>query len=110
MLTIDVELGRQLRATNPSAEGWASEDVDPSLVNVVFPEAQQTPLDLANTVTLWASAQAASIWVRVKTIHPDWDDDQISEEVDRIRADLAMEMPALPSFDNRDQQAEEPAA
>lgn len=102
MLAVDVELGRQLRASNPSAVGWAPEGVDPSLVTVIFPEAQQTPIDLANTVALWASAQAASTWIRVKTIHPDWDDDQISEEVDRIRRDLSMEMPELPSLDQRD--------
>lgn len=110
MLAVDVELGRQLRASNSAAVGWAPEGVDPSLVTVIFPEAQQTPIDLANTVALWASAQAASTWIRVKTIHPDWDDDQIGEEVDRIHADLAMESPVLPSLDQRDQQPADPAA
>ena len=77
------------------AFGWADPLVEPSIVSVVFPSPQQTPLDLASTVAMWNQAAAVSTWVKVATIHPDWDDDQIREEVDRIREDLGMSNPVL---------------
>lgn len=78
------------------AFGWADPLVEPSIVSVVFPEAQQTPLDLAATVAAWNAAAAASLWTKVATIHPDWDDTQIRIEIDRIREDLGLTNPVLP--------------
>jgi hypothetical protein len=41
---------------------------------------------LAETVNLMKQAEAASIEVRVSTLHPDWDQDEVDEEVKRIQA------------------------
>ncbi len=76
------------------AMGWADQKVDPSLVEVSFPQAAQTPLELAQTVEVWDRAQAVSLWVKVATIHPDWDDTQIDQEIERIRQDNGLTDPA----------------
>jgi len=74
--------------------GWADSKVDPSLVEVTFPQPAQTPLELAQTVEVWDRAQAVSLWLKVSTIHPDWDDSQIDQEIERIRQDGALPDPA----------------
>lgn len=43
--------------------------------------------DRAQTAQLLAAAEAASTETRVQLVHPDWDGDQVKEEVARIRAD-----------------------
>lgn len=54
-------------------------------VEVTFPETvQPTLLELANTAQALKNAQAASRWILVKLVHPDWGDEQVQEEVDRI--------------------------
>lgn len=44
----------------------------------VDPEAE------ARTVKEWSDAAAASTETKVRKLHPEWDDDQVSDEVDRI--------------------------
>ncbi len=69
------------------AMGWADPKVSPELVNVVFPQPAQTPLELANTVDILNRAGAISMWLKVATVHPDWTDGQIEQEIERIRQD-----------------------
>lgn len=74
------------------------EDVDGEMVpvqafpvDVTFPEAvQPTLIELANTAQALKTAQAASRWVLVKIVHPDWDDQQVQTEVDRIAAEASV--------------------
>lgn len=57
-------------------------------VTVEFPQAMQpTMIELAETARAMKDAEAASKLTLVKTIHPDWDDSQAQEEVDRILAE-----------------------
>jgi A118 family predicted phage portal protein len=54
----------------------------------------EDPHRMAETVNQLAQAQAASTWVKVEMIHPDWDEAQIKEEVARIQADQQIAMPS----------------
>lgn len=47
------------------------------------------PQDQATTLQLLAAAEAASIRTRVGMLHPEWDDQDIDEEVTRIKGDTA---------------------
>jgi hypothetical protein len=47
----------------------------------------QDPESVARTLQLLEAAQAASTKVRVEMLHPDWDDDQVTEEVDLINGE-----------------------
>jgi hypothetical protein len=65
----------------------------PDRVQAVRPQIEwpdgvaQDPGTLAQTVNLLHGAEAASLYVRVGLFHPDWNDAQIREEIDRIRGD-----------------------
>lgn len=48
---------------------------------------------LAETVELMKRAEAASLEVRVRTLHPDWDDDTVMEEVERIQEEASVVEP-----------------
>ena len=49
---------------------------------------------LAQTLTLLTSAQAASTEVKVKMLHPDWDEKQIKEEIARVVKEYAIGLTA----------------
>jgi A118 family predicted phage portal protein len=60
-------------------------------VEVTFPDGvQETQLSLANTALAMFQAQSASVRVRVGLLHPDWDDDDIDEEVALINEENAI--------------------
>lgn len=65
----------------------------PDKVKAVRPQIEwpdgvaQDPGTLAQTVALLHGAESASLYVRVALFHPDWDDRQVREEIDRIRDD-----------------------
>lgn len=63
--------------------GWT---VDPSTRPTVgFPEAvQQDQASLAQTLQLLTTAEAASTETKVQMLHPDWDDQQVADEVAKI--------------------------
>lgn len=75
MLSVDVVMG------------FADEKVNPELVEVSFPQPSQTPLELAQTVEVWDRVGAVSLWLKVSSLHPDWGDTQIEQEIERIRQD-----------------------
>lgn len=61
---------------------------------VTFPAAsQQDPEKTARTVAQLRAAQAMSIQVAVQSAHPDWDDQQVSEEVAAIQAERGIADP-----------------
>lgn len=49
--------------------------------------------EIATTVELINRAQAASVEVRVRTLHPDWSKEEVDLEVTRLRDELGMNVP-----------------
>lgn len=67
---------------------------DPSTVDVEFAEeAKVDPATTAQTVNLWAQAQAASTMTMVREIHPDWSEDDVIAEVARIQGERGQPAP-----------------
>lgn len=63
-------------------------------VRVEFPDVIQPDLrGLAETVELFKRAEAASLQVRVETLHPDWDSVQVQEEIERIQEEHSVVNP-----------------
>jgi hypothetical protein len=61
---------------------------DPVLPNVEFGDSvSESPETIARTLQLLAAAEAVSTYIKVKTVHPDWDESQVLEEVARIKGD-----------------------
>ncbi|AYQ99628.1 portal protein [Microbacterium phage Johann] len=53
---------------------------------VEFPPAARPDIKiLAETASMMKSAEAASMEVRVQLLHPDWDDTQVNQEVEKIK-------------------------
>lgn len=60
----------------------------PARPRVTFGDAvQESPLLLAQTAQALEVAQAASTETKVRTVHPDWTDDQVADEVERIKTE-----------------------
>ncbi|MEV5537446.1 phage portal protein [Saccharopolyspora shandongensis] len=66
--------------------------------------AQPDPEALARTAQLLFAAEAASTEVRVRLVHPDWDDDQVDAEVQRILDETGRNVPDPASFRGFDEQ------
>lgn len=67
--------------------------VDPVLPVVNFPDGvQQSQLVLAQTALALDQASAASVETLVRMVHPDWDDEQVTTEVEAIKE----QTPAVP--------------
>jgi hypothetical protein len=56
---------------------------------------QSSDKALAETVEIVERAKAASLEVKVRMLHPDWDDPSIDEEVARIRAEQSIADPEM---------------
>lgn len=55
---------------------------------IIFPAAATpSPREVAESVQLLHAAQAVSVETRVRMTHPDWDDQQVSLEVEAIKAE-----------------------
>jgi A118 family predicted phage portal protein len=93
MMRIDVALGLKYGPTSGFARG-----VDPELVMVTFPSPAMSSTELAGMVAAWAQAEAASIEIRVRTIHPDWDDTEVNDEVARIKEERGAALPDPGTF------------
>ncbi|WP_350347253.1 phage portal protein [Agromyces sp. G08B096] len=79
-----------------------------SAPDVVFaPVSQADPEKMARTAQLLDAARAATRETIVRTVHPDWDDDEVKVEADGIRDELdqaAMRDPIMSPFDPTDQE------
>ena len=53
----------------------------------------QSAQELAQTVALMQQAQAASTDTRVRMMHPDWGEEQVSAEVQRINDEQGLTLP-----------------
>ena len=73
-------------------------EATPERPAVVWPEERDSLSDVAATVNLLNAAEAASIETRVRMVNPDWSEDEVAEEVERIReeASAAVSAPTLP--------------
>lgn len=58
---------------------------------------QPDPKDIAETIAVLHNAQSASVEVRVRMAHPDWSEDELAAEVERLNSELGM---LLPDLDN----------
>lgn len=58
----------------------------------------EDPKSVAETLALLTQAEAISTELKVRMQHPDWDDDQVGEEVQRIRDDTGAAVPDPTSF------------
>ncbi len=82
----------------------AIEHFDPPGVKPIRPQVEwpdgvaRDPEAIGKTVAMLKGAQAISTFTAVKMTNPDWSDDQIREEVDRIRADAQAMMPPVDDF------------
>lgn len=62
--------------------------ITPQRPTIEWPDAVSVdPLTQAQTLQALATAGAISTWMKVKVQHPDWDDTDVQEEVDRILAE-----------------------
>ena len=68
-------------------------------------QAQPDPAELARTAQILLAAEAASTDVRVRLVHPEWDDDQVDAEVARILAETGRAVPDPAPFRNVADQA-----
>jgi A118 family predicted phage portal protein len=60
--------------------------VTPERPDIEFGETVSAdPQDTAKTLALLEQAKSISTWMKVKTLHPDWDDVEVQTEVDRIK-------------------------
>ncbi|MEU6279741.1 phage portal protein [Streptomyces sp. NPDC047028] len=68
--------------------------ITPERPTVEFEDSvQEDPLSLANTVNVLSQATAASVDTKVRWVHPEWDDNQVAAEVDRIMRENGMAVP-----------------
>ncbi|MBP5918657.1 hypothetical protein F3K34_43510 [Streptomyces sp. LBUM 1486] len=87
--------------------------IDPAAeLTASWPQAvQPDPEATARSLSLLESAGAISTFMKVKQLHPEWDDNEIAVEVQRIREDKASAIPAGDPFGNNapgGQEDEEP--
>lgn len=94
---------RKIRSWRPALEALGEKllAVDAALFRggvtgrpkVSFPDAvQESQLALAQTASALRAAQAASTDTLVRMVNPEWDDDQVAEEVDRIMAEQQVDV------------------
>lgn len=96
-----------LLAVERAQLGGKAEPVRP---NVEFPDGvSESPETVARTVQLLDAANAISIEMKVRMVHPDWDDRQVRAEVRRIREDQPIRDPGTFTGDlgGEDAEAEE---
>ncbi|MFB6534855.1 phage capsid protein [Streptomyces noursei] len=63
---------------------------------VVFGDSvSEDPQAVAQALSLLPQAQAVSTDTKVGALHPDWDDNAVQEEVDRILAETGQAVPDL---------------
>ena len=64
---------------------------------VTWPEETATPQEVAQTLTLLRTAEAASTETMVRMLHADWADEAVQAEVARIQAERGAPVPE-PAF------------
>lgn len=86
-------------------------DMDTAPVVTFAPVSQADPEKTARTVQMLDAARAASRREIVRTVHPDWDEQQVSDEVDAINDEqdqAALKTPIVDPFGNGEPMNGEP--
>ena len=84
------ELAERVRVHLALCEAKFHDSVTPERPTVEFGDrVSETPASLAQTAQLLRAAEAASTETLVAMVHPDWDEPQVTEEVERIRGESA---------------------
>lgn len=79
-------LGRFLETVLQIDQARFNSGVSPQRPTVEWPDGvQDSPSQVATTVELLQRARAASTETLVRTVHPDWDDTEVQQEVTRIQ-------------------------
>lgn len=89
-------LTQALLAVGNKIAGWGVAEVRPTVK--LADVAQTDPRVTAEIVNLWTQAEAASTETKVRTAHPEWDDDTVTEEVARIVDERSAAVPAADAF------------
>lgn len=76
--------------------GWGVSDERPTAQ--LRDAVQPTMRELSETARALKDAEAASIETRVRMVHPDWEGEQVDEEVERIRDELGMNVELADGF------------
>lgn len=77
--------------------------ITPERPNVEFTDGvQESPLTLAQTAQALRGADAASTETIVAMVHPDWDEQQVTDEVNRMDAEAPAPVPNLDTFGRPD--------
>lgn len=85
------DMVRALLLTDYALKFPGSVEIDPASVEVEFdPEVDEDPLKLAQTVQAWANAAAASTYTKVRALHPEWGDNEVQAETDRIQQESGL--------------------
>ena len=84
-------------AKNPKAGSDGKDEVSVSFADSMGADAST----VAGTIEMMTRAQAVSAITKVRTLHPDWSEQQVSEEVDLIKKEYMLEVLA-PSMLNGD--------
>lgn len=74
----------------------AGADVEPVVKVALQDGTPDDPKEGAEILASLSSAKAISTREKVRRLHPDWEEDAIAEEVERIHGDEAMLLPAMP--------------
>lgn len=83
----------RIDAANFVGESAPSEDD----IEITWPApVRDTDLVKAQTVAQWETAQAVSLETKVQYLHPDWDPERITEEIERIKDERAAAAPPDP--------------
>lgn len=89
--------------------GSDSGDVN-ELVNLEWPDGVQVDMETtAKTIQMLDAAKALSQRTKIQMVHPQWDKDQVQEEIDLIEGDNEVEVEADPNADQFDMDAPPPA-
>lgn len=82
-------------------------------IEITWPPAvKDTDLVRAQTVQAWDAAKAVSLDTKVRYLHSDWDEDRVTEEIEKIKEEQAANAPADPfaiGEEGNEPPAEEPA-
>lgn len=66
-------------------------------IEITWPPAvKDTDLVRAQTVQAWDAAKAVSLETKVRYLHSDWDEDRVTEEIEKIKEEQAANAPADP--------------
>lgn len=84
--------------------GSDSGDVVSESPNLEWPDGVQTDLEtMSKVVQMLDAAKAASQRTKIQMVHPQWNKDQVQEEIELIEGDGAVEVEADPNADQFDE-------